>query len=207
MVFWGSKFIFLDGKRRLAGSSDVAQHGLAGLPLKLPPRALGGERFESLYASHHDFVRRTAMSMGAPSHAADDVVQDVFLVALRRLDDFDDSRSPRAWLFGIVRNVARRARDKQRRSPLHLVPSEPTAPDEALDWQRAASFVEDFLETLDEDRRSVFVLCEIEGMTAPEVSFATGMKLNTVYSRLRVARDRFAKAVARKEARRHRGQA
>ncbi len=163
---------------------------------------LGG--FESIYAAHHDFVRRTARSLGVPEHVADDVVQDAFIVALRRLPQFDGRAPVRAWLFGIVRNLARKQQDKQRRKPLQLVRPSPTAPDEAVQWRRAATEVEQFLAALDNDKREVFVLSEIEGMTAPEVAVAVGVNVNTVYSRLRAARARFAKAVARAEARRQR---
>ncbi len=161
--------------------------------------------FEALFAAHHDFIRRSSLALGVPGRFADDVVQDVFLVALRRMPDLDPGASARGWLYGILRNVARRAKAKdRRRPPLHLVPAGPATPDEALDWRRAAGVVEAFLAQLDEDKREVFVLCELEGMTAPEVAAATGTKLNTIYSRLRATRSLFAQALAREEARRNR---
>lgn len=59
-------------------------------------------------------------------------------------------------------------------------------------------FVRSFLGQQSEGKRSVFVLIELEGMTAPEVAAAMDIRLNTVYSRLRVTRAAFAKAVARR---------
>ncbi len=161
--------------------------------------------FEALFEAHHDFVRRSALALGVPARFADDVVQDVFIVALRRLGDLRPDASARGWLYGILRNVARRAKAKDaRRPPLHLAPDAKASPDEALDWRRAASMVESFMAGLDEEKREVFVLCELEGMTAPEVANAASIKLNTVYSRLRTVRALFAKAVAREEAKRQR---
>lgn len=161
--------------------------------------------FEALFGAHHDFVRRSALALGVPARFVDDVVQDVFIVALRKLGDLDPGASPRGWLYGILRNVARRAKAKDARTPpLHLAPRADATPDEALDWRRAASVVETFLTGLDEDKREVFVLCELEGMSAPEVASATGTKLNTVYSRLRTVRALFDKTIAREEARRRR---
>ena len=84
------------------------------------------------------------------------------------------------------------------------MPNEPRTPDETLQWREAAGVVERFLASLDEDKRAVFVLAELEGMTAPEVAETLSTKLNTVYSRLRTARALFAKAVERAEARRRR---
>ena len=67
--------------------------------------------------------------------------------------------------------------------------------------------VENLLELLDPDKRRVFLLAEVEGMTAPEIAAAEGVNLNTVYARLRAARMRFEKAIARQEKRREREEA
>jgi len=171
------------------------------------PRAAAppGPGFETLFTEQHDFVRRSALALGVPMRFADDVVQDVFIVALRRLEDLRPDASARGWLYGILRNVARRAKAKDaRRPPLHLAHDDGASPDEALDWRRAAGVVESFMAELDDEKREVFVLCELEGMTAPEVCAATSVKLNTVYSRLRTVRALFAKAVAREEAKQQR---
>ena len=171
------------------------------------PRAASDDRggFEALFAAHHDFVRRSALALGVPARVVDDVVQDVFIVAFRRLADLRPDASGRGWLYGILRNVARRARAKDaRRPPLHLAPGSAALPDETLDWRRAASVVESFMAGLDEEKREVFVLCELEGMTAPEAAAAASIKLNTVYSRLRTVRALFSKAVAREDAKRQR---
>lgn len=174
-----------------------------------PPRLriLPGESardFPAVYAEHHDFVRRTVRALGVPDHAADDVTQDVFVIVHRRLPGFDHRAPVKAWVFGIARNLARKYRERQGRPrpQLQLVQGgAPQRPDEALQWREAASVVERFLATLDEDKRAVFLLAELEGMTAPEVAEVVGTNLNTVYSRLRAARALFAKAVARAEAR------
>ena len=61
----------------------------------------------------------------------------------------------------------------------------------------AVRFLEAFLETLDPAQRAVFILAELEQMTAPEIGVAVQAKLNTVYSRLRAARTAFRAAVER----------
>lgn len=173
--------------------------------LRTVPPVVDDATFEALYAEHHDFVRRTVQGLGVPAAAADDVTQDVFMVVHRRLPGFDHAAPVRAWIFGIARNLARKHRERSgRRAPLQLVPTEPRTPDETLAWREAAGVVERFVASLDEDKRAVFVLAELEGMTAPEVAETLSTKLNTVYSRLRAARGLFAKAIERAEARRRR---
>ena len=66
--------------------------------------------------------------------------------------------------------------------------------------REAVAFVEGFLAGLDEAKRAVFVACCIEGMSAPELSAALGLNLNTVYSRLRSAKTAFEGAVKRRQA-------
>ncbi|WAS95546.1 RNA polymerase sigma factor [Nannocystis punicea] len=159
-------------------------------------------RLGALYQAHADFVVRISRQLGAPAAQLEDVVHDVFLVVHRRIDEYDASRgSPRAWLYGIARNVVLHRLRGQARAErrLRLLPDpEPRpGPDERLARNHAASLVQRFLDELDEDRRMVFALIEIEGMSAPEVAEALGVKLNTVYSRLRLARQQFKATVDR----------
>ena len=62
----------------------------------------------------------------------------------------------------------------------------------------------EILDSLDPEKREVFVLCDVEEMTAPQVAELLGIKLNTVYSRLRTARQAF-NAAAKARAREQRG--
>ena len=57
------------------------------------------------------------------------------------------------------------------------------------------TLVERFIESLDEKKRPVFTLAEVEGMSAPEISACLEIKLNTVYSRIRLARKQFARFI------------
>ena len=70
-----------------------------------------------------------------------------------------------------------------------------------VERRQAADLVQAFLDGLGEELREVFVLMEIEGMTAPEVAHAVDVGVNTVYSRLRLARERFRREVHRLQAR------
>jgi RNA polymerase sigma-70 factor (ECF subfamily) len=131
----------------------------------------------------------------------EDALQDVFITAYRRLEDLRPDASSKAWLFGIALRVAQNYRRRLKRvSGFVELDERQLASDSKTPFERAAerqalALLGRFLESLDEEKRSVFVLMELEGWSAPEVSQALSIRLNTVYSRLRVARERFVQAV------------
>lgn len=148
--------------------------------------------FTELYRDHVDFVWRLARSLGVDLAQLDDVVHEVFLVARRRFAARDDRASVRAWIAGITRNLALhhhrgRARESRRMQQV-APPATARGPDEQLELDEAAALMQRFLDDLDPDRREVFALIEIEGLSAPEVAALCGVKLPTVYTRLRAAR-------------------
>jgi len=169
-------------------------------PADSAPAAL---RFERVYAEHFDFVWRTARRLGVPERSVDDAVQDVFIVVHRRLGEFEGRSSVKTWLFGIARRVAadhrRRGARKDRGSELTETVADVVAPTplEAAANAEAVRMLHRVLAGLSDEQREVFVLAELEQMSAPEIAEAIGAKLNTVYSRLRLARAAFNRAVAR----------
>lgn len=156
------------------------------------PSGPGLPAFDVLFREHYAFIHRTLRALGVDPTAVDDAAQEVFLVVHRRLGDYDGRAAARAWIFGIARRVAHDARRKHGRQQARLSLVEDTrsvpTPEHQLAQQQAVTRLERYLDTLDEVRRAVFVLCEIEEMTAPEVAAALDIKLNTVYSHLRKAR-------------------
>lgn len=154
-----------------------------------------------IYREHVGFVRRSSIHLGIARAVADDVVHDVFLVVHRRLDDYDGRGSLRSWLYGITRRVVmhhrRSGQRRERREHRGPRPAPAPDPEMAVASVQAAEWIEGFIARLDPKQRAVFVLSDIEGLTAPEVAEATGMGLNVVYSRLRLARRRFERAVQR----------
>lgn len=156
--------------------------------------------FTQLYAEHYDFLWRCALRMGTPAADLEDVVQECFIVALRRFATFDPRGRARAstWLFGILRNVQRNhARAARRRSArlelLAQTSGEEQEPARTAEASLAGRLLDEFLATLDDDKRAAFVLAEIEGMTGPEVADALELNVNTANSRVRAARQAFAR--------------
>jgi len=157
-------------------------------------------------------VWRSACRLGAPESNVDDVVQEVFVIVHRRLPDFEGRSSLKTWLFGIVHNVVRAQRralsarephpaDASRRTDPETLTDPAPSPYEALSKLEATRVVDRLLEALDDDKRAVFVLAELEQMSVPDIAAALGIPLNTAYSRLRLARHDFATAAARHRAR------
>jgi RNA polymerase sigma-70 factor (ECF subfamily) len=168
--------------------------------------------FASVYATYFAFAWRNVRRMGVPDAALDDVVQEVFVAVHKRLSSFEQRSSLRSWMVGIiVRCVHRHRRTTRRKSPHTLDREPPTDPetlrDESICPQEAAAraeagrIVHDLLDQLDEDKRTVLVLVEFEHLSAGEIAEALGIGINTVYSRLRLAREEFAEAAARYRAR------
>lgn len=155
--------------------------------------------FVPVYREHFGFVWRILRRLGVPPDQLDDATQDVFLVLHRRLAGIGAGVSLRSWLFGTARRVAADLRRGQQRMDrrLQALAIVERGRDELQPGAQAeaADFVQRFLARLDPDRRMVFVLADLEGMTAPEIAEALEVKLNTVYSRLRTARAEFERAV------------
>lgn len=151
--------------------------------------------FEALYDEHFDFVWRSLRRLGVQPSAVEDALQDTFLVLHRRLSSLRADASAKSFVFGIAMRVAHDyRRSARRKSVARLEPENEvsTTPDP---FEQAANTelghkLERFLDSLDADKRAVFVLFELEQMTAPEVSESLGIPLNAAYSRLRSARDR-----------------
>jgi RNA polymerase sigma factor (sigma-70 family) len=149
------------------------------------------DRFRDLYRGEFAFVWSTARYFGVPASMLDDVAQEVFLTAYRRLDQVRFEVSPRAWLFGVTRRVAHRhrraiARQLRKHAALAAVaaPAAPVPQDRHDDAQQ----LEQLLGRLRAGTRAVWEMTELLGMNAPEIASELCLPLNTVYSRLRLAR-------------------
>lgn len=166
---------------------------------------------EEVYRAHAGFVWRVLRRFGVAEAALEDVVHDVFLVVHRRLHEYDGRAALTTWLFGIARGVAANYRRGSARAERRLAVAPPPGtvpdPETRAAHEQAAAFVRGFLEELDEERRLLFALADIEGMKVPEIAEAMGLNLNTAYSRLRATREQFQRALARREDRRGRSAA
>jgi RNA polymerase sigma-70 factor, ECF subfamily len=149
--------------------------------------------FASVFEELAPFVWRALRRLGVADADVDDVCQEVFLVVHRRLDSFEARSSLRTWIYGICLRAASeyRRRPHHRREEATSSPPEPIVAarqDEELDRRRALAALDAALDTLDDEKRAVFVLFEIEQVPMQEVAEAAGCPLQTAYSRLHAAR-------------------
>lgn len=157
----------------------------------------------AIYRHHHRLVRWMVCGAGVPEHAVDDVTQDVFVAIHRRRAQAPRSEL-RRWIVGVTRSVChsyRRGSARRQHRLSRTIEAEPLPlPDDLLDGRAALHRLRRALGSLAEPQREVFVLMELEGLSAPEVAAALGANLSTVYSRLRLARQRVWAEVATPEA-------
>lgn len=163
--------------------------------------------FEDVYHAQFAFVWRSARRLGVRDASLDDAVQEVFVVVHRRLADFEGRSSIKTWLFGITLRVVRDHRRSARRRDAgsdidpDTLRATSSGPADHAEKAEAVRLLHALLDELDDERREVFVMSELEQMTMPEIAEALGMNVNTAYARLRAARQEFEQALARHRAR------
>jgi RNA polymerase sigma-70 factor (ECF subfamily) len=192
----------------MAGRNSSA-HALAVLepvgpeaaPAPVPP-------FQAVYARYFDFVWASARRLGVDSSAIDDVVQEILIAIHGNLHTLQRPEALKSWVYSVTRRTvsnhhrAVRARGGKTTTVVddQLESHQPT-PYEVTQKNSELLLLANLLAELDEPKRELFVLVEIEEMTVPEVADALDIPVNTAYSRLRAARLAFEAAVARHDAR------
>ncbi|GAC1351470.1 MAG: hypothetical protein NVS3B20_02890 [Polyangiales bacterium] len=158
--------------------------------------------FTAFHREFAPFVWRNLRRLGVDGCEVEDASQEVFVVVHRRFADYDGRAPLRSWVFGICLRVAsdfRRHTRRLREEPIESFP-EPSmaAPQaDALDRHRARALVDHILNQLDDEKRAVFVLFELEQFSMREVCEAVDCPLQTAYSRLHAARKHVEGALKR----------
>ena len=169
--------------------------------------------FESIYTQYFDFVWSSVRRLGVSPAATDDVVQEVFIVIHSRLHTLEQPQALRSWIYGIVRRTVsghHRSRRVKEASGAALA-AEPNAqplpptPADLVEQNDKVKLLFSLLDELDEPKREVFMMAELDELTVPEIAEILEIPLNTAYSRLRAARQAFEEALVRHSARRERG--
>jgi len=159
----------------------------------------------SVHAQHAEFVWASLQRLGVRASDLADVQQDVFVVVHQKLHVYDGRASLRSWLFGICRRRAAAHRRKAwfRREETTDVLDE-YVDESALgdaeaqaEKRQALTKLEAILDRMDVDKRVVFVMFELEGISCEVIAETIGVPVGTVYSRLHMARKFIEKAVER----------
>ena len=163
--------------------------------------------FDIIYRAWFGQVLRWVRRLGGPTSDHEDLAQDVFVIAKRRLEAFDGENLG-GWLYRITRN---RVRDYRRLKWYQVVNSGVTesadailehrsGPLEILETKRNCVTLERQLLRLRDAERVALLLLELDGHSGEEIAEMLGVPLNTVWSRIRRARLKLAASGARLEA-------
>lgn len=171
-------------------ASALRASSVSVAPTNIPLRAL----VDAHYASIWRLVRRC----GVDESMVDDAVQEIFIVAMQRIDSIEPGKE-RAFLFGVALRVASKMRRKhqataelmQQEGELEQSDEDAASPDVALDDRRARELLDDALDAMSPDLRTVLVLHELEGMELREIATLLEIPVGTAGSRFRRAREQF----------------
>ena len=178
------------------------------------------EWFGTFYEAHANFVRRLVGRLDGQRSERDDLVQEVFLVAHRKWPELAASPvDPRNWLYGVVVRVLRRERRRRKLRALLLFessrgdrfpgtrihePMDDQTPATLLERRETRATVRRLLDSLSENKRTVFVLFEIERLSGQQIADILRVPIQTVWNRLFHARKAFLKLLARERIRERR---
>jgi RNA polymerase sigma-70 factor (ECF subfamily) len=149
--------------------------------------------FDHLYENYEPAVERWVRRLGGPSADVEDLIHDVFVVALRRRREFRGDAKVTTWLFRITQLVVRKRRFRFRLrhvlDVLHraqaeaVAPAIPTPLDIVEQRQRCARLYA-ALDGLSDKYRTAIILCDIEGIGAEEAGRLLGISANAVWVRV-----------------------
>ncbi len=167
-------------------------------------------RIRTLVELHFDFIGRTLRRLGVTEADVDDSTQQVFVIAARKVSGIEKDRE-KAFLFSVALRVASDARRTRRRrrevngtSDDHeeqWLGSCSETPESLAIERRSRAMLDEVLENMPLDLRTVFVLYEVEEMTMTEIADVLSLPAGTVASRLRRGRECFHDEARRLRAR------
>jgi RNA polymerase sigma-70 factor, ECF subfamily len=166
------------------GRRAVREQVASGRPEdgRMVEAARAGDRvaFGQLYDRYARMVHGVLMAR-VPLNDVDDLVQDVFVLALRRLSTLRDVQSFGAWLAAIARNLA----NDYHRRPREMVASseDPSASEIAgtsVTHEGEATVILAVIKTLPDAYKETLILRLVEGMTGPEIAERTGLSPGSV---------------------------
>jgi RNA polymerase sigma-70 factor, ECF subfamily len=153
--------------------------------------------------AHRARLLRYIASMVRDTAEAEDVLQDVMLRASRGYAELHAEQALTGWLYQIATHACvDHLRRRARRLPVEtwteldeLVACDDSLPslDQRVERQQMSSCVQQLLERLPDPYRSVIILCDVEGLTAPEIGELLGLTLTTVKIRIHRARRQLRK--------------
>jgi len=164
---------------------------------------LNGDRnaFAELYDRWAALIRARCFEATHDLDTAEDLAQEVFLRALRKLEDLRAPPRFVSWLMGIARHVCRewrRGRIQDRQRLTSLADDVPSATEEAP-WDYRETFLHEAVAALPEKERLTLQAFYLQGLDAEQARMALGLSQPTFYRVLASARQRLRQALSRQE--------
>lgn len=160
------------------------------------------ELFHELVRRHESAILRGAMAILGNAADAEDVTQETFLRAYRRISQFRGEAKFRTWLIQIAVNLARsklKETQRERWNPLETLdhgeheavgaaPGQARNPEEAYSWKELGGLIRKILDGMHPTYRSVLFLRDVESLSTGTTALALGLTPESVRTRLRRAR-------------------
>lgn len=180
--------------------------GVSPAGTELLERCLEGEAgaWREFYSIHASRLGRFLERMGVPAADVEDVLQDVFVALHDCLGDYDGRTAFKGWLLGVAMNHVRAHRRRLWRRRLGRLAGfggwsdDPDDPELVLGRDEALQELQWILSRMNDTHREAFVLYEIEELDGNSIAQILGCPLNTVWSRVRLARDDFRRLLRRR---------
>ena len=156
------------------------------------------ESFRLLVQRYQKPVIRMIRNLINDHHVCEDIAQDVFLAAYKKLASFDPARSSfSTWLFTIARNKSINAIKKKRTPSVGNPPENPDlfSPVDALIQDELSVKLEQALEALSPRHRRAFILAEFENLPYEQIAQIEGARIGTIKSRISRAKNRLRSAL------------
>lgn len=161
------------------------------------------ERQSRMATKHYPFIWRCLRRLGVAEQGVDDAAQQVFVRASEKMASIAPE-AERSFLFQTAVRVAMSVRRTfaQRREAmigedLDALADPAPLPDATVEERQRRRYLDQILDTLTMELRTVFVLYEIEGLDSPEIAAMLQIPVGTVASRLRRAREAFHRSAER----------
>ena len=161
---------------------------------------------DAIYGQHLAKVKRWARRLAGPSADLEDLLHDIFLVALRKGFQERGEAHIDTWLFGITQRVVWSKRRKARvrawlfgKNQTVLVAPDPETPQHEMERREQSARLYRALERLPDAYRTTLILYELEELPGDEVARLTGVPVGTVWVRLHRGREQLMQILARGE--------
>jgi len=151
------------------------------------------EPLAGLYEQHASDVKRWARRLAGPRADLEDLVHDVFVIALRLRFSNRGEASVKTWLFRITHNTVRsrmrrgfvrRLLFSRHHDALVAQTPTPSTPQQEIERRERHVRLYNALDQLSDSYRTPLILYEIDGLSGEEVAELTGVRLATVWVRL-----------------------